>query len=46
MYNTHIIALFQIGDGGALLVEQIGGDIDRHLGMTCSVRCPSWPLLR
>ena len=31
--DTHIIALFQIGDGGTLLVEQIGGHIDRHLGM-------------
>ncbi len=31
--DTHIIALFQVGDGGALFVEQIGGNIDRDLGM-------------
>ncbi|MNU60676.1 hypothetical protein D3C71_498730 [compost metagenome] len=31
--NTNIIALFQAGDGGAFLVEQIGGDIDRHLAV-------------
>lgn len=29
--DTHIIALLRAGDGGTLLVEQIGGNIDWHL---------------
>ena len=31
--NTHIIALLQTGDGGTLLVKQIGGNIHRHLAV-------------
>ena len=31
--EAHVVALLETGDGAALLVEQVGGNIHRHLGM-------------
>jgi hypothetical protein len=35
-YQIDLVAQFDLGDVGALFVEQEGGDVDRHLAVQCS----------